>query len=268
MRPNEDPVARRSPAAVAFFGRIMRRQVRDGFRALRLARPGLPPLPAGRPLLIYTNHPSWWDPAVLMVLHLALFPGREGYAPIAAEMLERYSFFRRLGLFGLPPGRAGAAAFLQTAARIWTDPSRILWVTAQGRLADPRERPLGLRPGVAHLLARHKEAVALPLALEYPFWTERRPEALAAFGTPLAEGRRDAAALEGALTAACDRLAALSLARDPAAFATLLGGRRGVGGVWGVWERARAAWHGRPHVPDHRPDPDPDRDPPPRTELP
>ena len=60
------------------------------FRAVRLARPGLPDLPPGRPLVVYSNHPSWWDPAFGIVLHARLFPGREGYAPIRDAMLERY----------------------------------------------------------------------------------------------------------------------------------------------------------------------------------
>lgn len=253
MRRSDDPVASRSPALTRFFAGVMARQMRGAFRAVRLARPGLPPLPPG-PVVVYANHPSWWDPAFGIVLHGALFAGRDGYAPIDAGMLGRYGFFRRIGFFGVPEGRAGAAAFLRGAARVWEEPSRVLWVTAQGRFADPRERPLGLRPGVARLLARHPGAVALPLALEYPFWSERRPEALACFGAPLTGEGITEERVEAALEAACGRLAALAQGRDPADFVTLLGGRRGAGGVWGAWERARAALRGERHRPDHQPE--------------
>lgn len=257
---SEDPIARRQAALTWFFAHVMARQMAGSFRAARLARPGLPDLPPDRPLIVYTNHPSWWDPAFLIVIQARLFPGRQAYAPIEAAMLERYAFFRRVGIFGVAEGRAGAARFLRTSEAILADPRRMLWVTAQGRFADPRERPLALRPGVAHLLARMPRAVAVPLALEYPFWSEKRPEALAAFGTPLdgAEGG-DAEAwgerLEAALTLACDRLAGLAQARDPSAFESLLSGRAGMGGVYGAWQRFRSLARGERYVPDHLPEP-------------
>lgn len=254
-----DPVALRQPGMVAFFTRVMERQMGAAFRAVRLARPGVPDLPPGRPVVIFSNHPSWWDPAFGIVLQGRLFPGRPGFAPIEAAMLARYGFFRRIGLFGVEEGRRGALTFLATSQAILADPRRMLWVTAQGRFADPRQRPLALRPGVAHLLARMPEAVALPLALEYPFWSEKRPEALCAFGSPL-DGREALGAdawadrLEEGLTATCDRLAALAVARDASAFDPLLSGRAGVGGVYGLWQRARSLARGERHRPDHLPD--------------
>jgi 1-acyl-sn-glycerol-3-phosphate acyltransferase len=227
------------------------------FRAVRLSRPGLPDLPQDRPLVVYSNHPSWWDPAFYIVLHSRLFPNREGYGPMDVAMLRRYGFFRRIGIFGVEQdSRAGALRFLSTARHILSDPRRMLWITAQGRFADPRERPLALRTGVAHLMARTPEAVALPLALEYPFWSEKRPEALAGFGPPLdghegGDANAWAARLESALTGTCDRLAALAQARDPAAFTNLLSGRAGVGGVYGAWQRLKSLARGERHVPDH-----------------
>lgn len=251
----QDPVALRHPQMTRFFAAVMARQMAASFRAVRLARPGLPDLPPGRPLVVYSNHPSWWDPAYFMVIHPRLFPDREGYGPMEAAMLDRYRFFRRIGIFGVDAGsRKGAARFLATSQAILADPRRMIWITAQGRFADPRQRPLDIRSGVAHLLARMPQAIAVPLALEYPFWSEKRPEALAAFGAPL-EGTADAAAwaprLERALTETSDRLATLAMARDPSAFVSLLSGRSGVGGVYETWQRLRSLARGERHVPDH-----------------
>jgi 1-acyl-sn-glycerol-3-phosphate acyltransferase len=243
-----------------FFDRIMRRQMRGHFRAVRLLRPGLPALPAGVPLVIVTNHPSWWDPAFCMVLSTALFPGRESYAPIEAEALERYRFMRRLGVFPVRPGtRAGAVAFLRTGAHVLSDPRRILWVTAQGEFADARARPVRLKAGAAQLLARTPGAVALPLALEYPYWSEKKAEALAAFGDPIrVEGPARAAAWQGALEAglqaAMDALARAAMARDAAPFDDLLRGDGGVGGTYGAWLRLKAALGGRTYEAEHAAD--------------
>ncbi|MGR3592066.1 MAG: lysophospholipid acyltransferase family protein [Limimaricola soesokkakensis] len=251
-----DPEAARSPRMAGFFAGVMRRQLARQFRAVRIARPGLPALDPARPVMVVTNHPSWWDPAVFIALHDRLFPGRTGFGPIEAAMLEKYPFMARIGLFGVEEGPRGAAGFLRVAGRIVSRPDRVLWITAQGRFADPRERPLALRPGAAHLMARHPDLVALPLALDYPFWSEKRPEALLRFGAPLAVREGEpvdtlAARLEAALTEACDGLAARAVARDASAFDMALGGARGTGGVYGLWQRGRAVLAGRRFAADH-----------------
>lgn len=244
-------IALRSPAMCRFFARVMQRQMRGAFHRVRLARPGLPDVPPDRPLIVYSNHPSWWDPAFFMVLATLLFPGREGYGPIDARMLEKYRFMRRIGIFGVDLGsRAGAAAFLRTAEAILAEPSRMLWVTAQGHFADPRTRPVELRGGVARVAARVPSAVAVPLAVEYPFWTEKQPEALARFGDPV-EPAAAPEAFEGALEATMDRLARDAMARDPARFTPLLTGRSGVGGVYDLWRGGAAALQGRRFRPEH-----------------
>ena len=249
----------RSPAMMRFFERVMRRQMARAFRAVRLAEPGVPEavrrLPPERPLIVCCNHPSWWDPAFAMVMIPREFRGRACFGPIEASMLERYRFMRRLGLFGVEPGtRAGAATFLRTSRAVLAEPSRMLWVTAQGSFRDPRARPVALRPGVAHLMAALPQAVALPVALEYPFWDESRPEALARFGPPL-EGRDTArgwqARLEDALAATMDALAAQAIARDPSPFRDLLRGRAGVGGVYDAWRRTKALARGERFSPEH-----------------
>ena len=259
MAVTDDPVALRRPRVARFFAGVMARQMHRGFRAARVLRPGLPDLSPNAPLVFYSNHPGWWDPAFFIVLQSTLFTDREGYGPMEAEALERYGFMKRIGIFGVEPGtRAGAARFLRVGAHVLSDPRRCLWMTAQGRFADPRERPVDLRPGLAHLMARVEGAVAVPLALEYPFWSEKRPEALCHFGSPVAADGRGADALAPvlaeALEAAQDRLAEAAQRRDPAAFDILLGGARGVGGVYGLWSRLRAAAGRARYDPDHVPE--------------
>lgn len=254
----DDPVALRSRLRCWFFGGIMARRLRRGFHAVRLARPGWPVLPAGRPVIVYLNHPSWWDPALLIMMGTTRFRDRPGYGPIDAEMLRRYRFMRRLGLFGLEPGRAGAVAFLRNAERILADPRAMLWITAEGAFTDPRRRPVTLRPGIAHLVRRMPAALVVPLAVEYPFWDERTPEALMRFGEPMDAAilaslpvPEIAAELEARLEAVMDQLALDAQSREPARFLTLIDGTVGVGGVYDLWRRARAWAGGRAFSPAH-----------------
>lgn len=254
-----DPAALRSPRMVAFFGRVMARHMARRFHGVRVARPGVPTLPEDRPAVIYCNHPSWWDAAFLMVLQSAGFPGRHGFGPIDAAAIGQYGFMRRIGLFPIEPDtRSGAATFLRTATALLRDARTILWVTAEGHFTDPRRRPVRLRSGVAHLAAQLDRGVIVPLAIEYPFWTESAPEALAKFGAPidiaehpglLADGWQGV--LESRLEAEMDALAALSMERRADAFLPLLEGRSGVGGVYDLWRRAKAWTRGERFDPAH-----------------
>lgn len=242
---------------VVWFDRFLRRHL----NGLGLARWGEPARPQpSRPLVIYSNHPAWWDGAVYMVLAGRLFPGHRSFVPIDAEMLEKYRFFGRIGAFAVEPGtRRGAVAFLRTAEGILARPDHALWVTAQGRFVDARVRPLELRAGVAHLPDVAPDALFLPLAIEYAFWTERGAEALVAFGQPrdgrelLALSRDKRLALLSAdLEQAMDRLAADVIARDPSRFRPVVRGKAGIGGIYDAWRWLVAALRGRRFDPAHR----------------
>jgi 1-acyl-sn-glycerol-3-phosphate acyltransferase len=205
---------------------------------------------------VVLNHPSWWDPLTCLALS-ELFVGRTHYVPIDAAALARYRFFAKLGFFGVEPGTVkGAAAFLRTGLAILARPRTMLWITGQGRFADPRERPVRLRPGIGHLARHLGRGTILPLALEYPFWDERLPEALAQFGKPIAivPGLSPAqylSAVEVELQAAQDALASHARQRDPAAFETLLDGKVGIGGVYDWWRWFQCKITGKPFHPAH-----------------
>lgn len=252
-----DPVAARSARLFWAFGWYLRWYFYRRFHAVRLSRSGLPAGVAGRPLIIYSNHPSWWDPALYILLCIKLFPGRPGYGPMDSAALGKYGVFERMGVFGIEPGTPrGAARFMSTSLRVLSDPRGILWITAEGDFADPRQRPVQLRPGIAHLARRVPGAIILPLAIEYSFWNESKPEALARFGAPIETGRDRTVAewtqhLEAELTRTMDALTAESMARDPRLFQPVLRGVVGVGGLYDLYRRFRATAAGQRFDPTH-----------------
>jgi 1-acyl-sn-glycerol-3-phosphate acyltransferase len=253
------PVARRSPALAAFFGPWFERFAARHLNAIRVAAWGMPDVATDAPVVVWTNHPSWWDAALYVVLNRRLFAGRAGFGPMDAAMVRRYRFFERIGAFPVEMGTArGAAAFLEAAHDVLSARRRVLWVAAQGRFADVRDRPLGLRPGIARLPEIAPHAIFLPMAIECAFWTERGAEALVAFGPPMTgtrlstlERRARLARMEAALADTMDRLADDVRSRDPARFRTVLAGRSGIGGVSDLWRGTAARWRGVPFDPAH-----------------
>ena len=249
--PDEDPLAVRSAVMFRVFGLYLRWYFWRSFRGVRVSRGGFPALPAGRPVVIYTNHPSWWDPALFILLSATLLRDRIGFGPMEAASLGRYGVLRRMGVFGIDlDSPRGAARFLDVSLRVLARPDSVLWITAEGAFTDARARPIRLRPGLAHLARRVEGAVLVPMAVEYAFWNERKPEALVRFGPPVEAGGKRGTAdwtamLETELTRTMDLLAAESATRDPRLFASVLRGTAGVGGIYDVWRRAAAWRHGR-----------------------
>lgn len=258
------------PRVLSLFQRYLRWYLPRHFHAVLLARDGMEGLQRieGRPLVVYLNHPSWWDPLVCLLLADELFDDRRSFGPVDAGAVERYGLLRRLGLFGVERGTtAGARRFLEVSSQLLSVPGVALWVTPQGRFADPRERPVELEGGLGHLarrLARSGERGAsgctfLPLAVEYPFWEESRPEVLLRFGQPatvedlLAHGgsRQITRELARRLEGSQDALAGLARQRRWSGFRVLLSGGAGVGGVYDLWRRLKAWLGGERFRPEH-----------------
>jgi len=242
---------------VKAFAWYSRRYIRRHFHALRVAGLDQAAGASQGPLVLYANHSAWWDPLLALVLADHCFGDRLAFAPIDSGALARYGILSRMGFFGVDrDSRRGAARFLRVAGEVVASPGRLLIVTPQGRFADARERPLRFAAGLGHLAARTPGVSYLPVAVEYPFWEERLPEILVAFGHPFQppsgiEADEATRVLEDRLAATQDRLAAYSLARDSGAFERLLHGGAGQGGIYDLWRATISRLRGRSFRREH-----------------
>ncbi len=242
-----------SPWILPWFTGLARRRLRATFHRLRVTRDAfdVTSLSPDKPLVIFANHAAWWDPLVALTVRSILFPSRTPYAPIDAAMLEEYAIFKRLGFFGVDRStQAGGRRFIATASKLLDRPEVAMFITPQGRLADPRERPVQLERGLSLLARRCPDAAFVPFATEFPFWEESKPEVLFHIGEPVnVPESRDAAtshdAFVDALTRAQDHLAALAIHRQPSDFRLILEGSYGVGGFYDLWRRLRAWVQGK-----------------------
>lgn len=257
--PDQKPASPERAAALPVISRPLlrlftwysRRYLRRQFNSLRVSRASALPLPADQPLVIYSNHASWWDPLVALLLAQEFLRGQRVFAPIDAVALEGYGFFNRLGAFGVERGtRRGAGRFLRVARTILQRPDHVLWLTPQSRFADARERPVSFKAGIGHLPRQVGKLCFVPVAIEYVFWEERRPEILVRFGEPY-ETCAEEVQMEpqvwtqffaGRLADTQNTLAAEARHRRPEKFRCLLREPSGGTGLNDRWRALRAKW--------------------------
>ena len=125
--------ARPSPMLRWYFGRHVESRFKHAFAALRIR--GLDAFrrsTAAGPVLVVSNHTSWWDPMFCIWLSTRL-ARVDGYAMMDSKNLRALPFLGRLGGFGVDPGSP-------------LDGYRAVRYAAQPRAAGPRlERVLGRR---------------------------------------------------------------------------------------------------------------------------
>ena len=228
-------VRRPSPFLLALYYIAVRIRVGWNFQSLRIANSERFPAGPG-PLIVFGNHPSWWDPVPALLAHHAYRPESIFWAPSDTEVMKQNGYLRYLGFFPVKTGTiAGTKQFLQSASDLLTRQDTVLWVTPAGELHDPRERPVRFRRGLAALVSGLENVTVVPMALEYPFWDTQRPEMLVSWGEPIhiADGRSKSTGewhqlFQEALATAQDELAELSIAREANRFRVLFYGHAGL----------------------------------------
>ncbi|MCC9656014.1 lysophospholipid acyltransferase family protein [Rhodopirellula halodulae] len=211
------------------------------------------------PLIVYSNHASWWDPLLAHFINERLLAPRQFYAPIDAEALQQYKVFEKLGFFGVQAdSKQGAVQFLKTTEALFQRPHSALWITPEGRFADPRDHSAELMPGLSHLCSKLDRGWVIPLAMEYVFWDERLPMVLFRFGEVVAipdasdwDKPRWSQELTTRLRTSQQRLAELSMARSSDPFENLLRGKRGASGLYDVARRLKAFASGKSFQASH-----------------
>ena len=154
------------------------------------------------PVLVVSNHSSWWDPIVLQwMCHRVL--RCDAFAMMDAKNLARLPFFRKVGAFGvdLESARDGVRA-IRYSAGLLDRPGRLVWVFPQGR-ETPVTRPLVFRAGAAAITRLGKAAV-VPVAIRYEMGATPLPELWLSVGAPI-EGQ-DRAAQEAGVARELERI--------------------------------------------------------------
>ncbi|MBN1447169.1 MAG: lysophospholipid acyltransferase family protein [Bacteroidetes bacterium] len=232
--------AEKSALLSRLVGAYFHRKIRRSFAAVHLkgaehvsdTRPQVP-------LVLYANHPGWWDAVLPVILSNQVFR-HDAYAMMEEKQMKQYGFFRRLGCFSVVrEDPREAVRSLRYAADLLRGTSRVLWIFPQGTLTAAERRPLRFYNGTAHLLRDLGEVTAVPVAFRYEFVEQERPEVFIACGKPWyihAEERVDidltTHLLEELMEYELDVQREEIMERDLDAYATVIQGIRSVNERW------------------------------------
>lgn len=243
--------ARHSRAGDALiYWALMRSAIWSHFARVWLRVEGLIPTPADGPLILYLNHPSWWDGYIALVLNRIVLGDRfQGFLMMDEHELRRYRFFSWSGAFSVNRQDArsalGSVAYISRLLAARRD--RALAIFPQGEITPNDRRPLQMFSGLAHVAQRAGGATLWPVALRYEFRGQQRPEAFIRAGPAhyalAASDTRALTAEAGArLTAACDALRDDLIGGQMEGYRVLLRGRPGPDVIF---DAARALLPGR-----------------------
>lgn len=146
---------------------------------------GRPQLPADGPVMLPSNHTSWWDAFFALLLAERVFE-RPLYTLALVDTVRRFPFFTKVGCYGFDAADKGdVRAMLRWTTDLLDGPERpLLLYFPEGRLTPDTGAPYTLRHGLRGLTPA-KPTPMIPLYVSLHFLNERKPTVFLALGEPL-----------------------------------------------------------------------------------
>ena len=134
------------------------------------------------PLILYANHSSWWDG--LVAFEIGRAARLDHFLMMEEKQLKQLFLFRRLGAFSVvrENPRAGLRSINYAVEILKEKPNRALWIFPQGEILPSDVRPLRFYQGLARIVEKTGECLAVPVAMRYEFLGEFKPVAIAKIG--------------------------------------------------------------------------------------
>ena len=184
---------------------------------LRISMIGSAPAPLGSgPVILVSNHVSWWDGFLLHEIQKRIRPHSPLYTIALERELSAHPVLRLIGGVGMTPSSPSSIlrAMRGLQERIAEDPDSMIGFFPQGCIAPSFRRPLGFTRGIELFARKIGNLTIIPVALHIEPLTGMAPTAFVHIGEPrlAPNGEVDAESLQSDVTGLLDAtLAGLSL---------------------------------------------------------
>lgn len=138
----------------------------------------------GVPTILFAPHCNWWDGIVLYNITHRIFHKE---IRLMVEELNRFPLLRRGGAYSVnKKSPQSAMKALQYSVDVVGDLKNMLCIFPQGIIRPPHFRPLEFQTGLAYIaqnaVKKYGKVNLVPLAINYCFLRDNRPEVLVEFG--------------------------------------------------------------------------------------
>ena len=136
------------------------------------------------PVIMFAPHSNWWDGIVGYHITNRIFKKE---IRLMVEELNRFPLLRRSGAFSVNKKSPQASMdALKYSIEQVGNPNAILYLFPQGIIKPPNFRPIELQTGLAYIadkaVKKYGKVALLPIAVNYMFLRDNRPEVLVEFG--------------------------------------------------------------------------------------
>lgn len=137
------------------------------------------------PVLMVANHTSWWDGFILRDVQRRA--GHRGalVTVMREDQLQRFPFFRWMGVAGLSPTPAGTRRALRCVQSFCHDDPPWVSYFPQGRIWPSWKRPLGFQRGVQLFIEAIRPVLVLPVGIHLEMLGKPVPSAFVSVGEPI-----------------------------------------------------------------------------------
>jgi 1-acyl-sn-glycerol-3-phosphate acyltransferase len=105
------------------------------------------------PLLLISNHISWWDGFWAVYLNMKLFH-RKFYFMMLEEQLKKHMFFNKAGGYSVKKGSRSVLETIAYTENLLTDPKNMVLLFPQGKIESLYTQLIRFETGIEHIIKR------------------------------------------------------------------------------------------------------------------
>lgn len=164
--------ARHNHIISVFFDYLMRGWLHLAFRRIHIHNHVAD---QGGPILLVSNHFSWWDGFIARYVNIKTF-GRKLFVMMLEEQLKSNAFLRKLGAFSIKKNSRSALDSLQYAGSVLKNRNHLLLLFPQGQFQSIHTQSLSFEKGWTRILLKASPGTQLVfMACMIDYFAHRRP---------------------------------------------------------------------------------------------
>ena len=137
--------------------------------------------------IVYAPHSNWWDGILAYNISRRVFKHKMN---LMIEELNRFPILSLVGGYSVNKISAQESMkSLKYSVEILKNPKMIVWIFPQGIIKPPNSRPFEFQTGLAYIvqnaIKQYGGVNLVPLAIDYTFLREDKPEIIADVGEPI-----------------------------------------------------------------------------------